>query len=152
MKRIWRFDFKVNTEKLNRAYEQITNDDKDYLATASIYGSFDIELKNKCQSFLIAAISDIEIYKEMFNKYKIKCKIADITPDCIDGKLDIEMDIIDFMGVRNDLSDYFIEQVEIIVYENLTMDRVLDKISMSGIKSLGRIERKFMDDLSHTIE
>ncbi len=152
MKRIWRFDFKVSTEKLNKAYEQISDDDKDYLATAGIYGSFDIELKGKCQSYLIASPDNIEIYKEMFTKYKIKCKISDITRDCIEGKLDIELDIIDFVGVRNDMSDYFIELVEIIVYENLTMDKVLDKISKSGIKSLSRIEKKFMDDISQTIE
>ncbi len=152
MKRVWRFDFKVNTEKLNKAYEKITNEDKDYLATANIYGSFDIEAKNKCQSFLIATLQNIEIYKEMFNKYSIKCKIVDITKDVITGKLDIEDDIVNFMGVNSEYSDFFIEQIELVIYENLTMDSILDKISKHGINSLSRLEYQFMDDISHTMD
>jgi len=152
MKRIWRFDFKVSTTSLNKTYDLITKEDREYLSAADVSSSFDVELKNKCQSYLIATKETITIYKDMFSKYGIKCKLTDVTKDVLSGKLDMERDLVDFLGTEKSLNvSYFLDSVEKLVYENLSMDGILDKISKMGLDSLTRTEKKYMDDISQKI-
>ncbi len=146
-KRVWRFDFKVNIEELNDIYNIITKEDQEKLSKADISGSFDIELKNKCQSYLIADSYNISIYKSIFNIYNVKCKVKDITPDLVSGKIDIGRDIIDFLMIeKSENCIMFLRYVDVIIYSTLTIDGVLDKISKNGINSISEIEKKFLDN------
>ena len=152
LKRIWRFDFNVSTTSLNKTYDLITKEDRDCLSATEVSSSFDVELRNKCQSYLISTKETIHVYKDMFFKYGIKCKLIDVTDDILSGKLDIERDLVEFLGTGKSLNvAYFLDAVEKLICENLNMDDILDKISKLGIESLTRMEKKFMDDISQKI-
>jgi len=107
MKRIWRFDFKVSTSSLNKTYDLITKDDREQLANISVTSSLDVELKSKCQSYIIADEEAISVYKDMFEKYAIRHKLVDVTKDVLSGKLDMERDLVDFLGTEKSLNVSF---------------------------------------------
>ena len=152
MKRIWRFDFKVSTSSLNKTYDLITNHDREQLANISVTSSLDVELKSKCQSYIIADEEAISVYKDMFEKYAIRHKLVDVTKDVLSGKLDMERDLVDFLGTEKSLNvSFFLDDIEKFIRATLSMDSILDKISKNGIDSLTRTEKKYIDDISQKI-
>ena len=88
----------------------------------------------------------------MFEKYAIRHKLVDVTKDVLSGKLDMERDLVDFLGTEKSLNvSFFLDDIEKFIRATLSMDSILDKISKNGIDSLTRTEKKYIDDISQKI-
>ena len=78
----------------------------------------------------------LDFIKSMCDKYKVKCKITDITDDHIYSSSAFEEFLNKYSDKKKDIENY-------ILY-NTSVDDILDKINKFGIDSITEIDKKIL--------
>ena len=73
----------------------------------------------------------------------------DLSQDIIYSKIDIEYELEDKLDEKNLFKyDFFLEDINSWIYNNLEIDIVLDRITDVGIDSLKQVEKDFLKHYS----
>jgi hypothetical protein len=138
-------NFNYSLFDLNGEWARLSNDDKDTLVSLSAESFFDYELENKYICYVLAETSELNKYVDILGKYNINFKYKDISDIVLSSELDLESDLIQRVNVDNSIKyDFFIEDVNNWIIDNLNMDIVRDKISLRGINGLNELEKQFL--------
>ena len=142
---IYKIEYFYNLLDLNYEWSNLTPEDEELLMGLSAESFFDYELDNMYICYLISDSVEVSKYFSVLDKYEINYKSYDISELILKSEIDIEHILVDY--VDSDISikyDFFIEDTNNWILENLDIDTVLDKISKTGINGLNKIEKDFL--------
>lgn len=144
---IYKIEFFYNLIDLNSEWvDKISEIDKEVLMNLSAESFFDYEINDKMYvCYVIVDELEIKQYFEVLDKYSINYKSSNISNIILNGELDVEHELIKYVNSENSIKyDFFIEDTNNWILENLDIDNVLDKISKIGMINLSQIEKEFL--------
>ena len=142
---IYKIEYFYNLLDLNYEWSNLTPEDEELLMGLSAESFFDYELDNMYICYLISDSVEVSKYFSVLDKYEINYKSYDISELILKSEIDIEHILIDYVDSDNSIKyDFFIEDTNNWILENLDIDTVLDKISKTGINGLNKIEKDFL--------
>lgn len=145
---IYKLTFNYNLVELNNEWDKFNETDTDIVFNLDAESFFDYEKDDKYICYLIVELSEINKYIYILRKYNIDFKQSDISQSILEGKY--VDDLIRYVNFENTLKyDFFIEDINNWLSENLNIDIILDKISSSGINSLNEIEKQFLKNIEN---
>lgn len=120
--------------KMEKFFTQLLDPyDYDYMATIT---EDDVDIFVCCFDY-----DKIKLMEKILTEYNILVSCQDITDDLI--KFNIPKEVKDIM-VDHPENKWIVED---FILFNLDLDNILDKISESGLESLNKIEKRFLDSI-----
>lgn len=142
---VYKIIFNKSASDLNEDYERLSDVEKERISELSADSYFDYEDKDGYTCFVITSPIEIDKYLEVLSNNFIEYNSINLSSDILSKKYDI---IDSLKGKVNDLNfikwEFFIEDINYWIIENLDIDIVLDRISEVGIDNLSQIEKEFL--------
>jgi NAD(P)H-nitrite reductase large subunit len=137
--------FSKPSSELTKEYNNMNVEDKKKLSTINISSLIDIDDESGYECYIICEDKDIEKYKKILNSNKILYICDNISQKVISGEITLEKYIKQKLdSINKKFYKEFIKNINMFITNNLTLDNILDKISDSGIKSLNKLEKKYL--------
>lgn len=150
MSRIYKVIFNKSSFDLVDDYERLSDIDKEKISDLNVEAFFDFDEDNIYSFFIIVNSIEFKSYINILADNLISFSFSDISDDVIKGKIDIEKTISKYSSPMSTIKlSFFIDDLNDWIYNNLDIDMVLDRISEVGIKSLRKVEKKFLDNYSN---
>lgn len=151
MNGIYKIKFFKSAEKLSNHYNSLSESEKDNISGLNAESFFDYENKNQNYTcYIIADSTELEKYTNVLTNNSIEHKCFNLSDDLIKGKVDIKKDIENKIDETNYFKyDFFVEDIDTWILENLNIDIILDRISEIGIDSLKEVEKDFLKNYKY---
>lgn len=145
---IYKLIFNYTLDELNEEWDRFNEFDSDIVFNLDAESFFDYEKDEKYICYLIVELSEINKYICILRKYNIDFRQIDISQSILEGKYIDEL--INYINFENTLKyDFFIDDINNWMLDNLNIDIILDKISSTGISSLSDIEKQFLKKIEN---
>lgn len=142
---IFMIKFSKPSAELTNEYNDMKIEDKKNLSDINISSLIDIDDENGYECYIICEETDIKKYKKILNSNKISYICDNISKQVISGEINLEKYIKSKLdNINKQFYKEFIKSVNLFILENLKLDDILDKISFKGIKSLTKLEKKYL--------
>ena len=142
---IFMIKFSKPSGELTKEYNNMNVEDKKKLSSINISSLIDIDDENGYECYIICEEEDIEKYKKILKMNKISYICDNISKKVISGEINLEKYIKQKLdNINKQYYKEFIVSVNLFIINNLTLDNILDKITVSGIKSLTKLEKKYL--------
>lgn len=150
---VYKITFNKTSQELEDLYDNFSILDQEKLVELSTESYFDYDgFKGNYTVFFISSPVDVEKYIEVLENNYIKTKCLNITDDLLNLKYNLEIDLKHLVDKDNELKfEFFIDDLNNWLLENLDIDVILDKISEVGIQNIGEIEKKFLENYKDKI-
>jgi hypothetical protein len=147
MERLIEFIFDGTFDDIKKRYDYLNEYEENR------YNNIDVRVSIECYTdtqyfcFMIIDESSKEIYENILETNNIVYICNDITDDVINNKKEILTFINQQVGEFFH-SEYheFKEEYNLWIYENLSIDLILDRINSSGMETLRDIDYQFLED------
>jgi hypothetical protein len=148
MLKVFKINFYKSTVELEDLYDYFSELDKEKLDDLNAYSYFDYDdLNGNYTLFLIASIINVDKYIKIIRDNNIKVDFLDISDNVLKSKCNLEFDLKNLINEENEIKyDFFIDELNYWLLENLDIDNVLDRISEVGIDNLSKIEKEFLEN------
>jgi hypothetical protein len=144
---VYKIKFEKTLSELEDSYECLPNIDKEKLYDLDAEGYFDYEDHNSSYiAFIITNPSFMKRYLSVLDDNLIKNKYLDISNDILYSKYDLESELKEIIEEGNLMFEFFIDDLNKWILDNLNIDNILDRISEVGIDNLKDIEKKFLEN------
>lgn len=146
--KIYKVEFSESLLSLDDKYINFDKDDLDEILLLDALSYLDYEDKNgNYICFIITYKSEIDKYTEVLNRNNINFTINDISEEILNSNYDKLDTSLEYMTNDNSvIYDIFDEDLYDWVYDNLDIDRVLDRINEVGLEHLNHIEQDFLEN------
>ena len=142
---IFMIKFSKPSSELTKEYNDMNVEDKKKLSDINISSLIDIDDENGYECYIICEEVDIEKYKKILNSNKISYICNNISKKVISCEINLEKYIKEKLdSINKQYYKEFIKSVNTFITKNLNLDDILDKISYSGLKSLTKLEKKYL--------
>ncbi len=151
MNGIYKIKFFKSAEKLTNHYNNLSESERENISGLNAESFFDYENKNQNYTcYIIVDSLELERYTNILTNNSIEHKCVNLSDDFINGKIDIKKDIENKINETNYYKyDFFVDDIDNWVLENLNIDIILDRISEIGIDSLKEIEKEFLKNYKY---
>lgn len=148
MERMIEVVFNGSIEDVRKQYDSINQYEKERMYNISVRTSFECFTDSHYYCYIILEENSKEIYENVLETNNILYICNDITEDVLSN---LKMDILHFInqtvGIEQHLDYYeFKEEYHQWIYENLTVDGILDRINLYGMDNLRDIDYEFLDN------
>ncbi len=144
---IFRITFFKSTQDLNDDYERLSEHEKEKISNLDAESFFDYEEKECYICFLITTHLEIQKYIKILKDNLISHKLENLSTEILKSKFIVNNELKDKITNLNSIKYNFFEQdIENWILENLDIDTVLDRISEVGMDKLTDIEKAFLKD------
>ena len=135
--------FKIS---FKNTYQIISNNDLERIANLDIESSFDYKKDDFFYFYVITSKIEIKKYLKILDKNLINYTFDDISDLVIKDQYDFSY-LEEFITEENSfVHEIFLDDLNRWIYSKLDLDTVLDIISLKGINSLRKVDRKFLKD------
>ena len=138
--------FHKSAEDLAFDYSYLSDIDKVKIVNIDSKATFDYEddyINYTC--YLLIEPKEIEKYKKVLDDNLIHYICTDISNSVIKNEFNIEKSLSGYITTVNKFDyDIFIEDLNEWIFENLSLDIILDMINEMGISSLREVDRNFL--------
>ena len=143
---IYKIMFKAKPSELDDLYEYFSEVDKEKLYDLDAYTYYDyVGVNGNYSSFIITTPKELNNYIEILNDNYIKVDYINISKQVLSNELDLEIDIKHLVDSDTELKfEFFIDDLNNWIIENLDIDLVLDRISEVGMDGLKEVEKEFL--------
>lgn len=142
---IFMIKFSKPSTELTKEYNDMKIEDKKKLSDINISSLIDIDDENGYECYIICEQDDIENYKKILNSNKISYICDNISKKVISGEINLEKYVKSKLdSINKQYYKEFIKSVNLFILDNLNLDDILDKISFTGLKSLSKLEKKYL--------
>jgi aromatic ring-opening dioxygenase LigB subunit len=151
MNGIYKIKFFKSAEKLTNHYNSLSESERENISELDAESFFDYENKNKNYTcYIIVDPLELEKYTNILTNNSIEHKCFNLSDDFIKGKIDIKKDIANKINETNYYKyDFFVDDIDNWLIDNLNIDIILDRISEIGIDSLKDIEKEFLKNYKY---
>lgn len=140
---IFRIKFSKPSILLIDDYERLSENDKLKISSLEVLASFDYDEDEHYNCLMISDPLIIASYRKILEENLIGYECYDITNDVILHNIELNLNMIDYEKEKYDI---FVDELENLIYENLDIDMILDRISKVGLNGLTDIEKQFLKD------
>ena len=147
--RVYKIRYSKSSLELNEDYDCLSDYEKVAISELDAEGFFDYEDNNIYCCYVISTPIEVAKYSKILTNNLIAHECLDLSQDIIYSKIDIEYELEDKLDEKNLFKyDFFLEDINSWIYNNLEIDIVLDRITDVGIDSLKQVEKDFLKHYS----
>lgn len=147
--RVYKIRYSKSSLELNEDYNCLSDYEKEAISELDAEGFFDYEDNNIYCCYVISTSIEVTKYSKILTNNLITHECVDLSKDIIYNKIDIEYELEDKLDEKNLFKyDFFLEDINSWIYNNLEIDIVLDRITDVGIDSLKQVEKDFLKHYS----
>jgi hypothetical protein len=148
-KRVYKIRYSKSSLELNEDYDCLSDYEKEAISELDAEGFFDYEDNNIYCCYVISTPIEVAKYSKILTNNLIAHECLDLSKDIIYNKIDVEYELEDKLDEKNLFKyDFFLEDINSWIYNNLEIDIVLDRITDVGIDSLKQVEKDFLKHYS----
>jgi hypothetical protein len=140
---IYRIIFEQNIEELDLKYNNISYHEQERISEMNIVSYFDYIKDDKYYFYLITYPGEIKKYIEILENNLVRYKFDEISNDVLTNRLDFNKLVLklDYSKVK---FNFFMQDLEKWISDNIDMDIILDRILEVGIDGLTTVEKNFL--------
>jgi hypothetical protein len=147
--RVYKIRYSKSSLELNEDYDCLSDYEKEAISELDAEGFFDYEDNNIYCCYVISTPIEVTKYSKILTNNLIAHECLDLSKDIIYNKIDVEYELEDKLDEKNLFKyDFFLDDLEHWIYNNLEIDIVLDRITDVGIDSLKQVEKDFLKHYS----
>lgn len=147
--RVYKIRYSKSSLELNEDYDCLSDYEKEAISELDAEGFFDYEDNNIYCCYVISTPIEVAKYSKILTNNLISHECLDLSQDIIYNKIDVEYELEDKLDEKNLFKyDFFLEDINSWIYNNLEIDIVLDRITDVGIDSLKQVEKDFLKHYS----
>lgn len=147
--RVYKIRYSKSSLELNEDYDCLSDYEKEAISELDAEGFFDYEDNNIYCCYVISKPIEVAKYSKILTNNLIAHECLDLSKDIIYNKIDVEYELEDKLDEKNLFKyDFFLEDINSWIYNNLEIDIVLDRINDVGIDSLKQVEKDFLKHYS----
>ena len=147
--RVYKIRYSKSSLELNEDYDCLSDYEKEAISELDAEGFFDYEDNNIYCCYVISTPIEVAKYSKILTNNLISHECLDLSKDIIYNKIDVEYELEDKLDEKNLFKyDFFLEDINSWIYNNLEIDIVLDRITDVGIDSLKQVEKDFLKHYS----
>jgi hypothetical protein len=149
MKRVYKVRYSKSSLELNEDYDNLSDFEKEQISELDAEGFFDYEDNSIYCCYVISTPVEVVKYSKILTNNLIQHEYLDLSQEILNNKIDIESDLEDKLDEKNSFKyDFFLDDLEHWIYNNLEIDIVLDRITDVGLDSLKQVEKDFLKHYS----
>lgn len=149
MKRVYKVRYSKSSLELNDDYDNLSDFEKEQISELDAEGFFDYEDNSIYCCYVISTPVEVVKYSKILTNNLIAHEYLDLSQEILNNKIDIELELEDKLDEKNLFKyDFFLDDLEYWIYNNLEIDIVLDRITDVGINSLRQVEKDFLKHYS----
>ena len=149
MKHVYKVRYSKSSLELNDDYDNLSDFEKEQISELDAEGFFDYEDNSIYCCYVISTPVEVVKYSKILTNNLIQHEYLDLSQEILNNKIDIESDLEDKLDEKNSFKyDFFLDDLEHWIYNNLEIDIVLDRITDVGLDSLKQVEKDFLKHYS----
>jgi len=149
MKRVYKVRYSKSSLELNEDYDNLSDFEKEQISELDAEGFFDYEDNSIYCCYVISTPVEVVKYSKILTNNLIQHEYLDLSQEILNNKIDIELELEHKLDEKNLFKyDFFLDDLEHWIYNNLEIDIVLDRITDVGINSLRQVEKDFLKHYS----
>lgn len=149
MERVYKVSFSKSSFGLIDDYDKLSDIDKERISNLEASALFDFDDEIGYKFYIIVESLEFKTYTKILKENFIQHEVEDISENILLNGYDIEKSTKKFVSPLNTIKfSFFLDDLNIWIYQNLEIDIVLDRISQVGIKNLTKIEQNFLANYS----
>lgn len=149
MERVYKVSFTKSSFGLIDDYDKLSDIDKERISNLEASALFDFDDEIGYKFYIIVESLEFKTYTKILKENFIQHEVEDISENILLNGYDIEKSTKKFVSPLNTIKfSFFLDDLNIWIYQNLEIDIVLDRISQVGIKNLTKIEQNFLANYS----
>lgn len=147
--RVYKIRYSKSSLELNEDYDNLSDYEKEQISELDAEGFFDYEDDNIYCCYVISTPVEVVKYSKILTNNLIQHEYLDLSQEILNNKIDIELELEDKLDEKNLFKyDFFLDDLEHWIYNNLEIDIVLDRITDVGMNSLKQVEKDFLKHYS----
>lgn len=147
--RVYKIRYSKSSLELNEDYDNLSDYEKEQISELDAEGFFDYEDDNIYCCYVISTPVEVVKYSKILTNNLITHEFLDLSQEILNNKIDIELELEHKLDEKNLFKyDFFLDDLEHWIYNNLEIDIVLDRITDVGINSLKQVEKDFLKHYS----
>lgn len=150
MTKVYKIKFNKSSFELNDDYERLSDYEKDIISELNTESFFDYEDElDNYVCFVITTPTELDRYLKILRNNLIEHESSDLSNPVLKNEINLEM-LEDKLDSTNYFKyDFFMDDLESWIYDNLEIDIVLDRITEVGMNSLKDVEKNFLKNYSN---
>lgn len=147
---IYKIKFDKSSIELNDDYERLSDYEKDIISELNTESFFDYEDESgNYICYLITTKTELDRYLKILESNLIKYEDFDLSRSVLNNEINLEI-LEDKLDSNNYFKyDFFMDDLESWIYNNLEIDIVLDRITDVGMESLREVEKNFLKNYNN---
>lgn len=145
--KVFKFKFQNSLFDLNDDYDRLSDHEKERISDLDCESFFDYEdFNDNYVCYIITSPNEMSKYSSILTKNLIIHEVIDLSNEILKFKIDLEQELKPLLSTINSIKyNFFIDDLNDWILQNLEIDTVLDRISEFGsVKKLSNIEKEFL--------
>ena len=150
MTKVYKIKFNKSSFELNDDYERLSDYEKDIISELNTDSFFDYEDElDNYVCFVITTPNELDRYLKILRNNLIEHESSDLSKPVLKNEINLEV-LEDKLDSNNYFKyDFFMDDLESWIYDNLEIDIVLDRITEVGMNSLKDVEKNFLKNYNN---
>lgn len=150
MTKVYKIKFNKSSFELNDDYERLSDYEKDIISELNTESFFDYEDElDNYVCFVITTPTELDRYLKILRNNLIEHESSDLSNPVLKNEINLEI-LEDKLDSNNYFKyDFFMDDLESWIYDNLEIDIVLDRITEVGMDSLKDVEKNFLKNYNN---
>jgi hypothetical protein len=150
MTKVYKIKFDKSSFELNDDYERLSDYEKDIISELNTESFFDYENEiGNYVCYVITIPTELDRYLKILRNNLIEYEYFDLSKPVLKNEINLEL-LEDKLDSNNYFKyDFFMDDLESWIYDNLEIDIVLDRITEVGMDSLKDVEKNFLKNYNN---
>lgn len=150
MTKVYKIKFTKSSFELNDDYERLSDYEKDIISELNTESFFDYENEiGNYVCYVITIPTELDRYLKILRNNLIEYEYFDLSKPVLKNEINLEL-LEDKLDSNNYFKyDFFMDDLESWIYDNLEIDIVLDRITEVGMDSLKDVEKNFLKNYNN---
>ena len=150
MTKVYIIKFDKSSFELNDDYERLSDYEKDIISELNTDSFFDYEDElDNYVCFVITTPNELDRYLKILRNNLIEHESSDLSKPVLKNEINLEL-LEGKLDSNNYFKyDFFMDDLESWIYQNLEIDIVLDRITEVGMNSLKDVEKNFLKNYNN---
>ena len=150
MTKVYKIKFNKSSFELNDDYERLSDYEKDIISELNTESFFDYEDElDNYVCYVITIPTELDRYLKILRNNLIEYEYFDLSKPVLKNEINLEL-LEGKLDSNNYFKyDFFMDDLESWIYDNLEIDIVLDRITEVGMDSLKDVEKNFLKNYNN---